>query len=91
MRRSTIFIVAAALATFTGCDQTQRISMTNPEPAPLRLTIPEAGYKLSPDDRANVLPIFDADALERLLQMVRPDMRNEILRSRRKRGARLRG
>jgi hypothetical protein len=52
------------------------------EPAPdtLRLPVPDMDFRLAAEDRAAVLTCFDADALERLLQMVRPDMRREILR-----------
>jgi hypothetical protein len=46
---------------------------------PLRLPASDQSYRLSADDRARVRPGFDADALERLLQAIRPDMRQEIL------------
>jgi hypothetical protein len=48
-------------------------------PKPLGLAHPESTYRLSTEDRIRIQPGFDVDALERLLQMVRPDMRGEIL------------
>lgn len=46
---------------------------------PLRLTEPDQGYRLTPADCAGVRPGFDVEALERLLQAIRPEMRPEIL------------
>ena len=46
---------------------------------PLRLTEPDHGYRLTAADRAGVRPGFDVEALERLLQAIRPEMRPEIL------------
>lgn len=54
--------------------------MTEPAYQPLALRVSDAGYRLSAEDRARVVPGFDPDALERLLRRVRPDMREEILR-----------
>lgn len=48
-------------------------------PRPLRLAAPDVAYRLSSEDRAKVQEGFDADALERLVSMVRPDMRQELL------------
>lgn len=53
--------------------------MTSPGAAPLRLEAPDPAFRLSAADRAAVAPTFDADALERLLRQVRPEMRGEIL------------
>ena len=53
--------------------------MTSPDAEPLRLEAPDPAFHLSADDRATLAPEFDADALERLLRQVRPDMRTEIL------------
>lgn len=53
--------------------------MSSPDPIPLRLPVPEAGFRLEPDVRANVLPCFDVEALERLLSMVNPPLRDELL------------
>ncbi|HEX6371147.1 MAG TPA: hypothetical protein VF006_19670 [Longimicrobium sp.] len=53
--------------------------MTSPDAEPLRLEAPDAAFRLTAEDRAELAPVFDADALERLLRELRPDMRGEIL------------
>ena len=53
--------------------------MTSPEAVPLRLEVPDAAFQLSPQDRVGLAPVFDGDALERLLREIRPEMRGEIL------------
>ncbi|HST59627.1 MAG TPA: hypothetical protein VLK84_13075 [Longimicrobium sp.] len=53
--------------------------MISPDAEPLRLAKADSTYQLSVDDRAQLARGFDADALERLLREVRPDMRGEIL------------
>jgi hypothetical protein len=60
-------------------------------PVPLRLTVADASYRLSHVERAKVLPGFDANALERMLAMVRVDLRQPILKhfQRREKGERL--
>ena len=80
-QKAQIALCAALLAlTATGCEhQARAITMTQPSPPPLRLSTPERGYQLPPADRARIVRGFDAPALERLLGMVRPDMRQEIL------------
>ena len=47
-------------------------------PRPLRLAAPDATYRLSKEERAKVQEGFDVDALQRLVGMVRPDMRQEL-------------
>src|SRR4051812_13380522 len=54
---------------------TPRALMLTPDAQPIRLRAPDPHYHLAPEDRARVLPRFDADALERLLAMTRPDLR----------------
>ena len=74
-----VFMLAAVLGVVAGCDpQNHGITVSAP-PKPLRLARPQLEYRLSPEERANVQPGFDVDALERLLQIVRADMRQEIL------------
>ena len=69
----------AALLLLVGCERpTYGITMDLP-PRPLRLAAPDATYRLSDEDRAKVQEGFDVDALERLVGMVRPDMRQELL------------
>lgn len=46
-----------------------------------RLDPPDAGYRISADDREKIRAGFDADALERLLAMIVPDARPELLRA----------
>lgn len=53
--------------------------MTSPDAEPLRLEAPDPAFRLTAEDRAALAPGFDADALERLLRQIRPDMRGEIL------------
>lgn len=48
---------------------------------PLRLAMPDPSFRLSLEERAKVRPEFDADALERLLGMIHPDLRREIMRN----------
>jgi hypothetical protein len=43
--------------------------------------VPDPNYRLPEEDRAKVGANFDADALERLLSMVPPDTRDDILPS----------
>jgi len=46
-----------------------------------RLDPPDANYRVSPDDRETIRTGFDPDALERLLAMIVPDARPELLRA----------
>jgi hypothetical protein len=55
--------------------------VTSPDAEPLRLEVPDFAFRFTHEDRASLAPHFDADALERLLRQVRPDMRGEILPS----------
>jgi hypothetical protein len=48
---------------------------------PYRLDPADASSRLSPEDREKLRTGFDADALERLLSMVIPDVRPELLRA----------
>ena len=50
------------------------------EMQPLRLDVPDADFRLSAEDRARIVPDVDPDALERLLGMVRRDIRMEMLK-----------
>jgi hypothetical protein len=55
--------------------------MNPPKLPPLRLTRPDPAYRLSPTDRVRVRPGFDVDALEKLMGMISPPLRAQILRS----------
>jgi hypothetical protein len=92
MRRSVVaFLTTCTLLVLAGCERTHETLMSNPDPLPLRLTVADASYRLEASARAKLLPGFDVEALERLLGMVRPDLRQPILRhfQQRARGERL--
>ena len=76
--RSSLILALAVL--LTGCESGNPNSlMTSPAPRSARLAQPDATYRLSQADRAKVKEFFDAEALERLLQMVEPEFRKELL------------
>ncbi|HEX6367795.1 MAG TPA: hypothetical protein VF006_02605 [Longimicrobium sp.] len=75
-----VFMFVACVALLYGCEHSQEDLMTTPEMQPLQLQVPEADYRIAAEDRARIVPDVDADALERLLGMVRPDVRMEMLR-----------
>lgn len=77
MRRTTLAILIAA--SVGGCEHNHGALMSSPEARPLRLASADKGFRIDAAERARVRPGFDVDALERLLGMVRPDLRNEIL------------
>lgn len=54
--------------------------MSIPPPPEFLLPEPDAAYRLSAAERAKVRPEFDADALERLLAAVVPEVRPMLLR-----------
>lgn len=79
-RRSAATLMAGALLGLAACEHRQQGTLvTSPDAIPLRLEAPDAAFRLTPDDRATLAPPFDADALERLLREIRPNMRGEIL------------
>lgn len=80
-RMFCILFTTSAVLTVVGCEPPQQIAMSTPEPHPLRLALADKSFRLSDADRAKLLPGFDVQALERLLGMIRPDMRQEILKS----------
>lgn len=53
--------------------------METVHPNSFRLVTPDTGYRLPPEERAKVYPYFDADALERLLAAVSPEVRQVML------------
>lgn len=79
-RRAVLTLLTAVAALSSGaCEPRQQALMTTPEPLPLRLTHADLSYRLPDTDREKILPGFDVEAVERLLGMTRPDMRQEIL------------
>jgi hypothetical protein len=79
MHRRVLATCLAGVLMLCACEHRQGALVTSPDPAPLRLEVPDPAFQLTAADRAAVAPVFDADALERLLRQVRPDMRGEIL------------
>ena len=73
-------LALGAVMIFNSCEPTHRVLMNTPGPAPLRLEVADPSYRLSDADRAKLLPNFDAEALERLLAMTRPERRQDILK-----------
>jgi|GEM_PF-950094 len=74
-------LVAGSMALLLGCEHAQGTLMTTPEMLPLRLEVPDRDFRLSAEERAKVVPDVDPDALERLLRMVRQDVRTEMLQT----------
>jgi len=73
-------LTATAMLLLAGCEQpNDPVSMHIP-PKPLRLAAPESSYRLPDSERAKLQHGFDADALERLLSMIRPEMREDLLK-----------
>jgi hypothetical protein len=79
MHRKALTTCLAGVLFLCACEHRQGALVTSPDALPLRLEAPDVAFHLSGEDRAAIAPVFDADALERLLQELRPDMRNEIL------------
>lgn len=77
--RRLILPLFAFLLGVAGCDRSNPTAMA-PKPLELRTPAPDPDFHLTPAERSKVLPDFDVDALERLLSMVIPEMRQEILR-----------
>lgn len=48
---------------------------------PFRVDPPDSAFRISPEDRERIRRGFDADALERLLSMIVPEARPELLRA----------
>lgn len=78
-RRVMAAFMAGALLAMTACEHRQGALVTSPDAQPLRLEAPDAAFQLAAEERATLAPGFDADALERLLRNIRPDMRDEML------------
>ena len=79
MRAFTPIIAVLLLSVAGACEQHRAEITMSAAPKQLRLDVPDAQYHLTPEQRARVIADYDADALERLLGMVRPDVRDELL------------
>ena len=78
MRALTLLTTAAVLAV-SGCERTPGALMSAPGPVPYRLARPDTDYRLTPEERARVPRGYDVNALERLLGMIDPGERPEML------------
>lgn len=74
-------LLVGCMAMLCGCEHAQGNLMTTPDMRPLRLEVPDHDFRLSADDRAKIVPDVDPDALERLLGMVRREIRAEMLKT----------
>jgi hypothetical protein len=74
-------LLAGCMAVLCSCEHAQGNLMTTPDMRPLRLEVPDHDFRLSADERAKIVPDVDPDALERLLGMVRRDIRAEMLKT----------
>lgn len=79
-RAFLLMLVLGAVMLSVGCEPTRPVLMSTPEPLPLRMAIPDRDFRLSDADRAEMLPGFDVEALERLLGMMNPELRQDFLR-----------
>jgi len=75
--RLLLLTLAGHLA-LTGCERLPPTE-TAPMPVSISLDTPDESFRLDAAERANIQDIYDPDALERLLQLVHPDQRMDIL------------
>jgi hypothetical protein len=81
MRSAILGVALLSLLAGSACERNPNdLLMSTPENRPLRLATPDASFRLSAEERAKVLPLYDAEALERLLGMVDPEVRGPMLR-----------
>jgi hypothetical protein len=77
--RSWALTGSILLLVSAGCEGLNREIMMDATPRPLRLAVPSPDYHISAEDRARIPAGFDVTALERLLALVTPERRQEIL------------
>lgn len=81
MPRLTLTFLVLVISAITACEHNPNATALAPRPGrPLRAEQPEATFRLTEAQRARMLSMYDADAVERLLQLVRPDARDSMLR-----------
>jgi hypothetical protein len=81
MPRLNLTILAVLICTLTACEHNPSTTALTPRPGrPLRAEQPDVAFRLTEAQRAKMLPMYDAESVERLLQMVRPDARDSMLR-----------
>ena len=71
-------LILAGQLTLTGCERLPPTE-TAPTPVSISLDTPDKSFRLDAAVRAKINPMYDPDALERLLQLVHPDHRMDIL------------
>jgi hypothetical protein len=73
-------LVCTLLSLATACETFNRTPiMTDPDFKPLTMVARDRGFRLSEQERRQIRPGYDVDALERLLAHVEADQREEIL------------
>jgi len=73
-------LTLAGHLTLTGCERLPPTE-TAPMPVSISLDMPDQSFRLDAAERANIRDIYDPNALERLLRLVHPDHRMDILAS----------
>ena len=73
-----LILTVAGHLTLTGCERIPPTE-TAPMPESISLDTPDESFRLDAAERANINSMYDPDALERLLQLVHPDHRMDIL------------
>ncbi len=71
-------VALAGHLALAGCE---RLPPTESAPMPVSISLdtPDKSFRLDAAGRANINAMYDPDALERLLQLVHPDQRMDIL------------
>ncbi len=71
-------LALAGYLTLAGCERLPPTE-TAPMPVSISLDTPDESFRLDAAGRANINPMYDPDALEHLLKLVRPEHRMDIL------------
>lgn len=81
MRRAAALAALVLLAAACAPTPTSNPVVNAPSSQPVFLRASDAQFRLSQEQRATVHPAYNADAVERLLSWVRPEIRSEVLES----------
>jgi hypothetical protein len=80
MRRSALCLTLAVLLVTAACEHRGGGSLMDVPSGPSQRTyVADASYRISDRDRSNVMNIFDVTALERLISMLPPEDRSDVL------------
>jgi hypothetical protein len=79
MRRAAALAVLVLLAGACAPTPTSNHVVNAPSNQPVFLRASDTHFRLSQDQRAAVHPSYNADAVERLLSWIRPEIRIEVL------------